>query len=291
MRLIGIFSVVVLFSACRSLTYIPSETPEQQDEVRKLSVLQQLDGSFKQINKQFKLLAYGQTTTVKPDSYRKLDSLFNLKYNLGGKYNPQLEEAIQHQQAVISTDTLHVVYQTQVWYEITDDSTFEFIQATITTNKTNKIEHVTANDDFNTDSADVHWAEAYMKETDFVQNRSSISSAEDKFFDFYKAKSAQLKGPEKDTFMVHTFHIMSLAHTAGTLSTELLLQSLAKEEINRLMPGTDSTAYELKSEEVSDTGDNNKSTFDYYQVTATFKDGREFLFRYDEYLQLLPGGQ
>ena len=268
---------------------------ESLEEERRFALQEQLFNDYKSIGKHYKPLTYGELTVVKPDSYRKLDSLYEVKYRNRHREMPELEEEIGVQKAIIDNDTNRILYVETHWFELSQDSTYEFFISEISLTKDNRIYDVRNLESFQTEKQYVRFAELFMKEESLLNGEFGVLPEENTFYNFYKNRAAALSGVEKDRFLAHTFDLMRSAEAIGTLSTEALLRVRTLETMHRKYPMLDLNNLRLNVQEIVDTG-GGRNEFLYYQVTVlnAQADASEapFVYRYNAYLQpLVNGGQ
>ncbi len=277
----------VVLTGC-GLRYMPGATAESIEEERRFAMQEQLFNDYKTIGKHYKPLTYGELTVVKPDSYRRLDSLYAIKYRNSHRTMPELEEQIEVQKAIIDNDTNRILYVETHWFELSQDSTYEFFISEISLTKDHRIYDVRNLESFRTEKQYVRFAELFMKEESLLNGEFGLRSDEMTFYSFYKTRAAALSGLEKDRFMAHTFDLMRTAEAIGTLSTEALLRVRTLETIHRKYPMLDLANLKVGVQEIVDT-EGGKNEFMYYSVSVlnTKADANEapFVYRYDAYLQ------
>jgi len=281
---------LVQLTGC-GLKYTPPPSPEVIEEERRFAMQEQLYNDFNRIGKKYSALTYGQLVVVKPDSYKRLDSLYAIKYRHRNEHRPELDRQIDSQKALIANDTIPVLYVETHWFELAQDSTLEYITAEISMKKNNKITDVKNLDYFQVSKAYEPYARMFMKEESFLSPGTyAPSDNELSFYAAYKAQSATLQGEAKDAFMKHTFGIMQIAGKSGTVSTDALLRVLALAEIRMAYPTADVSLLTVKTEEISDTA-SGKPLFQYYLVTVTDNSTQKrppVTYKYNAYLQLIP---
>ena len=282
---IPLLLLLVQLTGC-GLKYTPPQTLESIEEDRRFALQEQLHKDFSSIGKKYTPLTYGEPMVVKPDSYRKLDSLYGVKYRNVQK-RPDLEQQISRQQAIIGNDTTPVLYVETHWYELAQDSTFEYLTSEISMKKDNSIAFVKNLDYFQTSKKYAPYARIFMKEESLLSPGMQPSDNEISFYTAYKTKASTLKGAAKDDFLAHTFQLMESAKKLATLSTEALLRKITGDRISKDFLLADPALLKFTVEEISDTS-SGKPVFQYYLVTATENGPKEkepFVYKYSAYLE------
>ena len=102
----AVFFISALSASSCGLKYIPGPSLEDLERNRKASLEQQLAQDFASVNKKYVGLTYGETVLVKPVSYQRLDSLFEVKYRLSnsGLSTKEIDPLIEKQKMVLLSD-------------------------------------------------------------------------------------------------------------------------------------------------------------------------------------------
>lgn len=273
------------------LKYEPPASLESLEEARREAIETHYKQSFGLRNKKYIPLTYGDLLVVKPESYRKLDSLFNRKYELQqqtGKTDEALNEQIEYQRSVALNDSTPVRYVETHWFELASDSSEEFLIHRIELDRNNSILEVEQLEQFECTKELVVFARKYMIEDYFVEYASEPSDAEIDFYTTYKERASMLDGSRKQAFIDHTLRVMQLAYTLHTLSIEKLLIRMTTKRISALHPEmTQIFSFDLKRLYTESGG---QQEFFCYQVTVSVPGStvEPFVFRYDYYLEELP---
>lgn len=283
--------LLIIVSALNScgLKYEPPASLESLEEARREAIETHYGQSFSARNKKYHPLTYGELLVVKPESYRKLDSLFNRKYDLqqSGKTDEQLNEQIEYQRSIALNDSTPVRYVETHWFELTSDSSDEFLIHRIELDRNNSILEVEQLESFECPKELVVFARKYMTEDYFVEYVSEPSDAEIDFYTTYKERAAMLNEPQKQSFIVHTLRVMQLANTLHSLSIEKLLTRMVVQRLKETDPEISQLNFDTQRL-FTTSGD--QQEFLCYQVTASIpgSSAEPFVFRYDYYLEELP---
>lgn len=281
-------SLVIIITGC-GLKYTPPASDITLEENRELAIEHQYAASYKALGKEYKSLTYGDMIVVKPDSYRKLDSLYNKKYALQGlgKTDEALESQIDIQRSIVFQDTNPILYVETHWYEINDSVTHEFLIDKISLTNANKIVKVDQLEDFECPKDLLAYARKYMLEDFFVEyTGNGPSDQEIDFYTTYKEKANTLTDPEKQDFIVYTLRIMQLANKLGTLSAETLLTKLTQQAMTQKDPKADFTTLKFSVDRIMEERDG-QDAFLYYKVIVQPADATKApqIFKYDYFLQ------
>jgi len=228
------------------LKYVPGPSLEELEQNRKLKLEEQLGKDFAAVNKKYISLTYGETVVVKPQSYQRLDSLFEVKYRLSklGYPTKEVDPLIENQKMALLADTTEVLYMETHWFELAQDSTFEFIVAQCFLNNRNVLRKMDFIDEFQTGKSDRTWAEQYMKEDPLTRFDLGYTSNEDlALYAMFKNKEFTLMGEEKDRFLKNVFQVMRFANENRSTAPQGIVIKLASQQMKREIPGFQSTEY------------------------------------------------
>lgn len=260
---------------------MPPPTLEEIRDERRLKLEMQLQQDFNAIKKSSKVLFYGQSKTVKPVSFIKLDSLFNLKYNASqsGRSVPGLEEQIELQRNIVLSDTTELLYMETVWCQVVGDTAVDYLIFESFQNNQNVLRKITMLESFEVPLKDSAMGLSYFMEYPFLRLNGSLSTDERNFYGFMKNRAVQLTGDLKDEFIANVLEIMRIAQSEGTLSSEVVLKRLTINQLKEQFPTVPWTDYNLLAEKVND-GDQTR-----YEVTVSKKvdDGYKAVFIYDSF--------
>ena len=229
-----IFSVLFLsFLASCGLNYTPPPTLENFAGKRKTNAENYVKDQFKDSTVTYQYLTFGQTTVVKPDNYKLLDSLFNLKYNneLRGVYDQKLEDQIGNQQQVVVRDTAKVYYIEHLVYAIDNNSTAEVSFADITMDKNATVTNFAITEQVTFPSNLLPYYKIYLVEESITHPGYLAAEDEHQFYDLYKARYQELPFAEKQDFLVHTLKLMELINKIKRLDKDLMIRAMCVSKI------------------------------------------------------------
>lgn len=232
-------------SSC-GLKYVPGPSLEDLAKNRKEALEQKLAKDFGAVNKQYVSLTYGETVVVKPQSYQRLDSLFEEKYRLSklGLSTKEIDPLIETQKMALLADTTEVLYMETHWFELVQDTTCEFIIAQCFLNNKNVLRKMEYIDEFQTGKSNKIWAEKYMKEDWFTRNMDGFTSNDDlAFYAMMKNKEFGLKDEEKNRFLNNVFLVMRFAAENQSTAPQGIALKLAARQMKMEIPGFKTSDY------------------------------------------------
>ena len=225
-----LFSVMFLFLGSCGLKYTPQVTPETKQEERKLVIESEIRKEFAARNMQYKSIGYGEMVMIKPASYIRLDSLFEVKYNLEqqGKRTKDLDQDIAMQRLICQNDTNEVLYMEQHVFSLEGDSTAEVLSGNFSLNANNDLRKVEFSYSYVIPKYLVNYYNFYILETAFLTNNSAPTSQEREFYESYKNELSNRKGQNEDAFLIHTLRLMQVARANQSLDKQKTLESLTR---------------------------------------------------------------
>jgi hypothetical protein len=225
------FSLVLLISAC-GLNYQTIPTPINKTNERRASIQKHLTEVFAKDSAEYSHMAWGQSKTVKPLSYKQLDSLYAIKYNLErqGKRNSELENNIKIQRQIALSDTAPVLFIEDHLFSVKKNGVATVYSAVLEVDRDHVIRNSTINASNNLNPGMIEEFKVYTFEESFINKGYAPSLEERAFYARYKGRADELSGDVKDAFINHTLYIMQRARKARTLSSKDLLMEIVREE-------------------------------------------------------------
>lgn len=271
------------------LKYVEPPGLEEIEASRRAAIENNYASAFAKRGYTYKPLTYGELVVVKPDSYRKLDSLFARKYALQeiGTEDAELNSLIERQRDIALNDSSPVLYVETHWFELDSGSTFEFLIHSIRLNRSNKIIEVNQLQSFPCSPGLAPFARLYMKEDPFVYTDDEYTSnVELEFYSTYKEYAATLSGRNQEKFISHTLELMRLASIGHSLSVEVLLNQITQPRFSKEHTGL--TTRKITVERIFNENEG-KQEFAYYQVTFESDNTAApyAVYYYDAFLQQL----
>lgn len=241
----AVFLLVTLFISSCGLKYVPGPGLEDLSTNRKQQLEAQLAKDFAAVNKKYKSLTYGETVVVKPQSYQRLDSLFEVKYRMSqsGLKTKELDPLIENQKMMLLSDTTEVLYMETHWFELVQDSTCEFIIAQCFLNNRNVLRKMEFVNEFQTGIFNQVWAEKYMKEEWFTRDLGYTSNDDLNFYSTMKNKEFNLQGEEKKRFLDNVFLVMRFASENRSTAAQGIVIKLASRQMKSEIPNFQASDY------------------------------------------------
>lgn len=279
-KILVLLALSSVFLSC-GLRYTPPPTWEQLRDERRNSLEQQLTADFKQVNLVPKVLLYGEPVTVKPSSFVKLDSLFNLKYlaQRAGRPTIELDKQIEVQRGIVLSDSTELLYREQIWVEATGGERLSFIILETSQNNQNVLRNTKFLETFEADKKDSLWAVTYFIERPFLKMPAGVTAEERNFYGYMKNRALELSEVQRIEFLRNVFSIMRIANEERSLSTDLILRRLAALRLGKENPEKDKQNMSFFAEKVM-LGDQTL-----YEVTVLDKGTGSFkkVYRFDAY--------
>ncbi|WP_341902203.1 hypothetical protein [Fluviicola taffensis] len=246
------FSLVLILITSCGLKYIPGPSLEDLAKTRKEKLEEQLGSDFAVVNKKYVALTYGESVVVKPQSYQRLDSLFEVKYRMSksGLSTKEIDPLIENQKMMLLSDTTEVLYMETHWFELVHDSTCEFIIAQCFLNNRNVLRKMDFIDEFQTGISNQLWAEKYMKEEWLTRDLGYTSNDDLTFYSTMKNKEFSLQGEEKERFLNNVFLVMRFASESKSTAAQGIVLKLAALQMKNEIPNfkTADYTYSFKKE-------------------------------------------
>lgn len=239
------FSLVLISINSCGLKYIPGPSLEDLAKTRKEKLEEQLATDFAAVNKKYVSLTYGESLVVKPQSYQRLDSLFEVKYQMSknGFSTKEIDPLIENQKMMLLSDTTEVLYMETHWFELVHDSTCEFIVAQCFLNNRNVLRKMDFIDEFQTDISNQVWAEKYMKEEWLTRDLGYTSNDDLTFYSTMKNKEFSLQGEEKERFLDNLFWVMRYASETKSTAAQGIVLKLAVRQMKNEIPNFKAADY------------------------------------------------
>lgn len=286
------FSIFAVFLGSCGLRYEPQTPPEDRQLQRQRIIESKIKEEFAEKKMTYKSIAFGNTVTVKPSSFIKLDSLFEEKYKLEqqSRRNKDLEEQIAIQRLVCQTDTNEILYMEEHVFSLSSDSSSEVLSGNFSLNSKNEIRKVEFTQSYSIPSNLITYYTYYLLNESFMYSSSAPSEDEQNFYELYKTKAGTLFGQQKENFIISTLKLMKIARTKKSLEKQMFLEELTRNEVHEGIKDFKDAVF-LRVDQVSKP--NNE--IDYYIVEYQFskKTGEnsyvteKYVLQFDPYLVLL----
>jgi hypothetical protein len=285
-----IFLSLAGLASC-GLKYTPPETPENFETKRHKAIEEHISKSLLSDSISYSSIAFGDTKTIKPTSFRTLDSLFEIKYQNEQKmiYDRELDEIIASQRQIVSQDTAKIQYIEFHVFSFKEGDSIRIVEAEVMLDRSLQVKDETILSTILIPKKMIENYKRFLFNESFLYPGSMSTLEEDQFYAFFKQEVNQVIGLDKDELIIHILTLMDLAYRKKSVRTNELLVMQAKKEIEKI-------SKELKIESVSEIYLDN-TNFDskqrgYYWLTLYVFDPsnplslQEYYFRFDELLRL-----
>ena len=263
---------LLLLSSC-GLRYTPPPTIEELQNDRRSALESQLYSDFKEVSLKPTFLHYGDPLTIKPVSFVKLDSLFNLKYiaQKSGLPTEELDREIDNQRSIVLMDTTEVLFRETVWIELTGGEKLEFIILQTDQNNQYVLRNSKILESFNADKSDSIWAVTYATERSFLRSSTGFTNDERNFYDFTKNHALELSSDDRDLYLKNVFQIMRIASEERSLSSDLILRRLAAFRLTNDHPELNPAEMVFSADKLDDGTGNFSYEVNVFSKTGNFK--------------------
>jgi hypothetical protein len=273
-------------------TFEPKQSIEERNIKREKIIENHLKTQFS--NSVYQSLAFGQLTVYKPESFKKLDSLYALKddyierNDLRGLKTSQIDEVIPAFRAEAAQDIDKLTYELDHIYRINKKDSFTVSNTYFLLNHEDSI---LSQDEIYNYTLPNKFKEVfldYLYEYHFLTNQNyNISYQEERFLQYFKQQADLVAGTAELQPMMH--HIMSLIQLAKKVSSvdyRLLVKYKSVEQLK--LYGTNIVIEEFG--ELSALEDENQNIIG-YEYIITWKDNdlkstQKTLFYYNPNLML-----
>lgn len=229
-----IFSVTTgllfLLNACYPPTYSASERLAPRVQARNEVVRKYVRADLK-IGQRYTDFGFGNERVIKPNTFRRLDSLYS-EYGAeerksGSSRNRlmQLKNEIETEKTKVMQDTVHFLYEKPHFFAQQSGDSATVMFADFTLNKQNEVIRVAINYLFDTPSRNLQLYRAYLARESFVDFGFLPSTEENQFYNFFDGMLQTVSDAEsKGKFIEHTLQIMRAANQQKGLTTEPLIK-------------------------------------------------------------------
>ena len=285
---------LVLVTSC-GLKYVPVESPQSFEQRRHDAVEKYVTSQLASENLPYASIAFGESQVIKPISYKLLDSLYLVKYNLEnqGRFDKELEQKIENYRIIALNDTNQVLYIENHIFTLGKGDTLEFYSALFQMEKDLEIDDAIIQESVFLPAKYKKAYLSYLFEDAFILPDYAPTPEEINFYSYYKNALPSLSKAEKDPFILHTLKLMELAASIKSTNTSALL----KAQTSDLFHGK---SYAIKNELFSDIFENTEVntrnqqivtgyTFSYsYKTNGTnsVPETVKYSMEYDAYLRL-----
>ncbi|MFA7274732.1 MAG: hypothetical protein WC044_12760 [Crocinitomicaceae bacterium] len=200
---------------------------------RRLAVQNYLRETFQKDSSVYENIAFGKTQTLKPISYKVLDSLYGVKYNLEqkGKRDTELEREILIQRQIALNDTNQLLYIENHLFSLKKKDVLTIYSAALQVNFSNEIKAVDIFETTKIAPVNLDIFKIYTFEESFLHPGYAPLPEESAFYRRYKDRAAELNGDTKDKFVQNALFVMRSAQKVQTLKTTALISEIVRSRI------------------------------------------------------------
>lgn len=229
MALFRIFVLVLVVCSSCGLKYVPTETREDLSAKRKTNIERYIRDSYKDSSVIYQSLLYGTTTVVKPYDHRRLDSLYQIKYEneQRGKYDKELEEKINNQRNVVYATNEKINYVEHHVYNIATEQNANIYYVDVNMNHESEVTDFVITENYVFPSNLLSSFKSYLTRESIVYPNYAPTNEEQQFYDFFEEGLMQQTISQKDSFMTHMLTVFLLARNIRTIDIKLILQHLS----------------------------------------------------------------
>jgi hypothetical protein len=212
-------------SSC-GLKYTPTESPATFEQNRHTAVENYIKKEIASTGSEYAPIAFGETQTIKPISYKQLDSLYALKYEKEKKHqtDKQLDERIEAQRMVALNDTNRVIYIEDHIFSLGKGDTLEIYSGLFQMKKELIIEDVILKESVFLPKRYGELYKEYLFEESFLFPGNLASGEEQNFYSFFKQPIEGFSKAEKDALILHTLKLMEIGAKISSINTNALLK-------------------------------------------------------------------
>ena len=287
-----LFVGLFLLQSC-GLKYLPPESPVAFKERRHKVIEAYIRVNLAADSISYNSIAFGETTVIKPTSFRILDSLYEQKYQneQKGISDKELEEIIEHQRIKVQNDTASVSYLEYHVFSYKEGDSSRMVQTQILLDTRLKVKQQEIIETILIPRKKQEYYQKYLFEESFLYPGTIATEEEERFYRFFKGELISLNALEQEELIRHTLDLMELGYKRKSVRTADLLYTQARMLIS-------GGVKELRTEEVSDVFstvekqiDGSEKLVNYY-FTLTFSPDedlskkQQYYFRFDKYLRL-----
>jgi hypothetical protein len=282
--------VLVLISCVPA--FEPKSSIEDSNLKREKIIENHLKTQF--TNSVYQSLAFGQLTVYKPESFKKLDSLYALKddyierNDLRGLETSRIDEVIPAFRAEAAQDIDKLTYELDHIYRVNGKDSFTVSNTYFLLDYQDSI---ISQDEISTYTLpNVHKQRFidYLYEYHFLTNQNfNISYQEEKFIQYFKEQAEYLIGTaELEPMMLHIMSMMQLAQKVQSVDYRLLIKHNSIQQLK--LYDTDIVIEEFGDLNALEDGNQNIIAYEYIIIWKDIKTSKnqKTVLHYDQDLRM-----
>jgi hypothetical protein len=283
--------ITLLLYSC-GLKYTPPESAEEFQDRRHRTIERYFHQELLKDSLTYRSIAFGDTRTIKPTTFRTLDSLFEIKYQneKKGVWDKELDAIIKEQQELVRLDTTQIVYLEYHVFSYPNNNAVQVVESEVLISRDLKIRDVTIQSIAQILPKDDERYKQFLFEESFVYPGTFATEEEELFYRYFKQAYYLTPEFEKDQVLAHILNLMEIGYKRKSIRTyDLLLMLARKDLVDQLKP----LPYEKSSEIFTNvrTLENGKEEIVNYWFSISYMDAkdnkrREFYYEFDALLRM-----
>ncbi len=242
--IVSILTVSALFLSCETVNNNAQERIAPRVNKRSEVVRRYVRADLK-IGQQYVDYGFGTERIIKPQSFRRLDSLYaeyrtEEEKRAGASKNVllKLKNEIELEKIKVLPDTVYFLYEQPHFFGIALGDSINISFADFTINSKNEIIRVDMQYSFTTSARNGQFYRAYLSRESFTEFGYAPSVEEMRFYTFFDAILNSIEDFDaKGIFLEHILQIMRAANQQGGLTTEPLIKQHVINTITRNVKG------------------------------------------------------
>lgn len=232
LRLLNSILLTFLIASC-GLQYSTPPTPISQTADRRKVIEKHLQDEFQKDSSIYVSIAYAKTETVKPDSYKDLDSLYEIKYQneRKGVSDRELERNIQIQRQIALNDTNPVLFIERHLFGVQKANQMAIYSSLFETTPDHIIRNVVINDSYNIPKDKLELYKRYLQEESLLYSGYAPTDLESELYQTFRTKEEMMSGASRDSLLEQALMVFELVAQKRILKKITLLEELTNKAI------------------------------------------------------------
>lgn len=222
---LSFFILLSLVYAC-GLKYTPVETRVSLEKNRRTEIDQYIQKSYEDSSVVYRNLLYSPATLVKPYQYRRLDSLYEVKYNneQTGVFDAELENQIKNQKLVIANSNQKIKYIEHPVYSIIKGDTSHVYFSDITYQ--DSILDFQINQIYRIPNNQTSILISYLTNESLIYPTYQATEQEKELYTNFKDALNNRPIYEQNAFLNHALNVFSIVRNKRTVATKEIIQNI-----------------------------------------------------------------
>lgn len=290
LRLLNSILLTFLFTSC-GLQYVAPPTPISQTADRRKVIEKHLQNEFEKDSSTYVSIAYANTTILKPESHRDLDSLYDIKYRneRQGVNDKELEKNIQIQRQIALNDTSSILFIETHLFGVKKNGKMAVYSSQFETTPTHEIRNVVINDSYEIPANKLDFYKRYLIEESILYPGFAPTELESELYNLFRSEEESNTGASRDSVLAQALHVFSVMSRKRVLKKTTLLQELVNDKMDEIeTEKRENPRFEAIEEDV--VVKDGETQFLGYQVEYAYtkvKDGLNYTLNYKIYFDRL----